>query len=95
MKRFLECVERILRSILSVLASVGLFVVIRVVIDLVSEEPLKTANMGIVFMVSMVVVYGLVQLLAEVRYQRLEILANELENHDDEAEALCEHLRVK
>ena len=95
MKRFLKCVERILMAVLSAFASVGAFVLINLIINLVSDEPLSVGNMGIWFMVSMILVYCLIKLLAEVRYERLEILAEELKNQTEESEELYEHLRVK
>ena len=95
MMRFLECVERILRAILSAFASVGMFVLLLLVINLVRDEPLPTENMGIVCMVSMLLVYCIIQLMKEVRYERLAMLADELDNTDDDAEELYEHLRVK
>lgn len=95
MKRFLECVERILGTVVIFLASLGLFYLVCYVKKIVSEEPLPQSSMGIVFMLCMLLVFCLTQGLAEVRYKRLEILAYELESQNEEAEKLYEHLRVK
>ena len=95
MKRFLECVERTLGAVLVFFASLGLFYLVCYVKKIASEEPLPKSSMGIVFMLCMLLVYCLAQGLAEVRYKRLEILADELENQNEESEKLYEHLRVK
>lgn len=95
MKRFLECVERILGTVLIFLASWGLFYLVCYIKKIVSEEPLPQSSMGIVFMLCMLLVYCLTQGLAEVRYKRLEVLAYELESQDNGADELYEHLRVK
>lgn len=77
--RILEFLERILEAALSALASIGLFMLIRLLINLFWEGTMTTENELAAFVASMFLVYCMVKGLVEVRYERLEILADELE----------------
>lgn len=91
--RILELLERILEAALSALASVGLFMMIRLLINLFWEGVMTMKNELAAFVASMFLVYCMTRCLLVVRYERLEMLADELENQ--EAKELYEHLEVK
>ena len=92
-KKLLEVAERILSVMLSVFACLGMFLVFIFVIGLFATRTLTHGEMISVGLVSMFLTYCLTQGLMYVRYQRLEILADELEQQKDEqAEELYDHL---
>jgi hypothetical protein len=92
-KSILEYLERILEAALSALASLGMFLFVTFLINLFWDGTLTTKDMLAVFVASLFVVYCMTHALVMVRYERLEILADELENQ--EAKELYEHLEVK
>lgn len=93
-KRLLEYLERVLEAAISALASIGLFLVINFLANLFWDGVMTTENMLAAFVGSMFLVFCLTRALVVVRYERLEILADELENTDEEADELYEHLKV-
>lgn len=95
MKTILEITERILSVFLSVCACMGMFLMGCFAGNLLCDE-LSTSAMWAIFLFSVILTYGTTQLLLEVRYRKLEILADELEmQKDEQAQELYEHLRVK
>ena len=78
-KTILEYLERILEATLSALATIGLFVGICFLANLFWDGTMTTENMLAVFVGSMFLIYCLTHALVVVRYERLEILADELE----------------
>lgn len=83
--RILELLERILEAGLSALASVGMFMLIRLLVNLFWEGTMTTENELAAFVASMFLVYCMTRCLLEVRYERLEMLADELEAQKDGA----------
>lgn len=84
--RILEFLERILEAALSALASIGMFMLIRLLINLFWEGTMTTENELATFVASMFLVYCMVKGLVEVRYERLEMLADELEAEKERME---------
>lgn len=84
--RILELLERILEAGLSALASVGLFMMIRLLINLFWEGVMTMENELATFVASMFLVYCMTRCLLVVRYERLEIMADELEAQKGGAE---------
>lgn len=94
MKTILEITERILSVFLSVCACMGMFLIGCFAVNLLCDE-LSTEAMWAIFLASVILIYGATQLLWEVRYRKLEILADELEfQKDEQAQELYEHLRM-
>ena len=94
MKTILEITERILSVFLSVCACLGMFLMGCFVCNLLCYE-LSVSDMLVIFLSNVILTYGATQLLLEVRYRKLEILADELETQKDEqAQELYEHLKV-
>lgn len=92
MKTILEVIERILSVNLSVCSCVGLFL-IGCFAGNVFFGGVGTDGMWAIFLASLILTYGMTKLLLEVRYRRLEILADELElQKDEQANELYEHL---
>lgn len=83
--RILELLERILEAGLSALASVGLFMMIRLLINMFWEGVMTMENELATFVASMFLVYCMTRCLLVVRYERLEMLADELEAQKDGA----------
>ena len=90
MKTFLGYIEKVLSVILSVSSCMGMFLVGCFVGNLICGAPLSTGAMYAIFFGCVILTYVLTQLLIEVRYRRLEILADELEAQKDNE--LYEHL---
>lgn len=88
MKTILECIERTLSAILSASSCMGMFLVGCFIGNLICDTALSTGTMWAIFLGSVIITYILTQLLIEVRYRRLEILADELKaqknGQDDE-----------
>lgn len=94
MKTIFEIVERILSVILSVSSCMGMFL-IGVFFGRILFGEVSTDAMWAIFLASLILTYGATRLLLEVRYRRLEILADELEfQTNEQAQELYEHLRV-
>lgn len=92
MKMILEFVERSLAVFLSVMACMGMFLVGCLAGNLICGEE-STSTMWAIFLGCLIITYAAVWLLTEVRYKRLEMLADELDfQKDKEAQELYEHL---
>ena len=92
MKMILEFVERSLAVFLSAMACIGMFLVGCLIGNLIYGE-VSTSTMWAIFLGCLIITYAAVWLLAEVRYKRLEMLAEEMDSQkDEEAQALYEHL---
>ena len=96
MKRImLECVQKALTVILSVSATMGMFLmgvfVARLFVEQVSERA-----MWMMFLMGLVMTYVLTKILTLVKWELYNLLVDELEFQEDEkAVELYEHLKVK
>jgi hypothetical protein len=94
-KNLLGLAEKALSVVLSVSSCMGMFLIGCFAGNLIFGT-VSTDAMWAIFLGSVILTYGATQLLLNVRYMRLEILADELElQKDEEARKLCEHLEVK
>lgn len=94
-KKILEAVERFLAGLLSTLTCMGAFLVIYFLTNLFYSQKLQSSEIFALFTASVIISYFLINGYEYVRYKRLEILADELEQEKDEqAEELYKHLEV-
>jgi hypothetical protein len=92
MKWILEIIERTVAVFLSVMSCMGMFLTGCLAGNMILGE-LSTSDMWAIFLGCLILTYGLIHLHNEVRYRRLEILADELElMENEEAQALYDHL---
>lgn len=94
LKWILHLAERLLTTILLVAASMGLFLIGCFVANIFGRK-LDSREMTLMALACMALTYTLYCALLRVRYQRLEILADELEQETEESRRLYEHLEVK
>lgn len=95
-KKILEVAERILSTMLSSFSCVGMFAILNLLINVFWERELQTGELFGLLAASVILTYFLKNGHEYVRYKRLEILADELEQErDEQAEELYEHLRVE
>ena len=95
-KKILEFIERLIGKLLSCFSCLGMFALLNFLVNLFWEQELQTGELFGLFAASVVLTYFLTNGYMYVRYKRLEILADELEQERDEQPGkLYEHLRVK
>lgn len=94
MKEILENLEWFLSVILSACSCIGMFFMGCFVRYLILDS-VTVKFILIMFVVSVLLTWGMNELRLEIRYRRLAILAGELEEKKDgQAQELYEHLRV-
>lgn len=95
MKNLYEDLEWLLSVILSACSCIGMFFMGCWVRYLVMDS-VTVKFILIMFVVSVLLTWGMNELRMEVRYRRLMIVAEEMEfNEDEQARELYEHLQVK
>lgn len=91
MKTILEMAEKTLCMILSVSSCMGLFLIGVFAGNLLYGD-VSTDAMWLIFLGGAVLTFLLTRLWEVVRYYRLSIMAEELQEQDEEAQNLYEHL---
>lgn len=95
-KKVLDFFEQLLEKTLSCLSCFGMFALINLLVNLFWHRELQTGELYALFVASVIVTYFMTNGYLYVRYKRLEIMADELEQEKDEqAEELYRHLEVK
>lgn len=95
-KWLLEWVERLMMAVLFTVSSFGMFLSGCLALYCIrGGDALTLRNEMPILLGSMVVVTLAMRLLTFVRYKRLEILADELEDETEESRKLFEHLEVR
>lgn len=85
-KRILEFAERLLGKLLSCFSCLGMFALLNLLVNLFWERELQTGELFGLFAASVVLTYFLTNGYEYVRYQRLGILADELEQEREAQE---------
>ena len=82
-KTILEYIERLLSVVLSTFSCLGIFLIGNLIGNLISDKPLSNSTMWAIALGGIVLTYLVNTALLNVRYARLEIMAEELEREKE------------
>lgn len=95
MKKLLRIAERILTGLIYGFAFGGMFVFFISVAEIIVKRELTSEELGSLIAASLFITGCLKVLYKHVRYELLELLGEEIEKAEEQADELYEHLEVK
>jgi hypothetical protein len=94
-KKLLRVAERILSGLIYGFAFVGMFVFFISVAEIITQRELTNVETGSLITASLFLTGCLKVAYKNVRYQIIELLGEEIEKAEEQADELYEHLEVK
>lgn len=82
-KTILEYIERLLSVVLSTFSCLGIFLIGNLIGNLISDKPLSNSTMWAIALGGIILTYLMNTALLNVRYAKLEIMADELEREKE------------